>query len=104
MVFQKELANLMYGFGDDPNPLPESVECLEELLDWFVIDLSERAQSKATSQKLKTADFLAALEGDSKKLARGNCCFTRAHELLNLDKVLKQARSTFGDSVTDFAE
>jgi hypothetical protein len=37
---------------------------------------------------------LAALEAQPKKLAR-------AHELLNLDKVLKQARSTFGDSVID---
>jgi hypothetical protein len=32
------------------------------------------------------------LEDDPKKLAR-------AHELLSLDKELKQARATFGDSV-----
>ena len=97
LLFQKELSSLMYGFGDDLNPLPESVELLEELLDWFVIDLSKRALEKAVNLKLKTSDFLQALEGDGKKLAR-------AHELLNLDKVLKQARSTFGDAVTDFAD
>jgi transcription initiation factor TFIID subunit 13 len=94
-IFQKEISNLMYGFGDVPNPLPESVECLEELLDWFVLDLCERAQKRAATAKLKTSDFLLALEGDGKKLAR-------AHELLTLDKVLKQARSTFGDAVTEF--
>ncbi|KAJ3000883.1 hypothetical protein HDV02_002346 [Globomyces sp. JEL0801] len=53
----------MYGFGDHQNPLPESIE-----------------------------DFLKALEGDNKKIAR-------AHELLNLDKELKAARATFGDAV-----
>ncbi len=91
-IFAKELRALMYGFGDVQNPLSESIEVLDELLEWFIVDLSTRAQKKATSQKLKTTDFLTALEGDLKKVAR-------AHELLALDKELKQARATFGDTV-----
>ncbi|KAJ3325964.1 hypothetical protein HDV06_002349 [Boothiomyces sp. JEL0866] len=77
--FGKDIRALMYGFGDDPNPLPETIDC-------------EQAQKKSTTPKLKTSDFLAALENDPKKLAR-------AHELLNLDKELKLARATFGDAV-----
>ena len=84
----------MFGFGDVANPLPESVDLMDELLELFVQDLCSAAQKKAMANKLKTADFLAALETQPKKMAR-------AHELLNLDKVLKQARSTFGESVTE---
>ncbi|KAJ3277097.1 hypothetical protein HDV01_000149 [Terramyces sp. JEL0728] len=88
----KDIRALMYGFGDDPNPLPETMDVMDELLDWFITDLCEQAQKKSTTPKLKTSDFLAALENDPKKLAR-------AHELLNLDKELKLARATFGDAV-----
>jgi transcription initiation factor TFIID subunit 13 len=91
-IFSKDIRALMYGFGDDPNPLPESVEVLDELLEWFIIDLCENASKKCCTPKLKTSDFLTALEKDGKKLAR-------AHELLALDKELKQARATFGDTV-----
>ncbi|EGF80374.1 hypothetical protein BATDEDRAFT_7439, partial [Batrachochytrium dendrobatidis JAM81] len=85
--FEKEVRGLMYGFGDVPNPLPESVELMDELLVWFIHDLCETAQRKATG-KLKTSDYLGALAKDSKKLAR-------AHELLKLDKELKTARAAF---------
>ena len=37
--FEKEVRGLMYGFGDVPNPLPESVELMDELLVWFIHDL-----------------------------------------------------------------
>ncbi|KAL2919932.1 Transcription initiation factor TFIID subunit 13 [Polyrhizophydium stewartii] len=85
--FVKEVRSLMYGFGDVPNPLPESVELVDELLEWYMIDLCERSLKKATG-KLKTSDFLGALAKDPKKLAR-------AHELLKLDKELRQARAAF---------
>jgi transcription initiation factor TFIID subunit 13 len=91
-VFAKEIRALMYGFGDVANPLPESIEIMDELLEWFIVDLCEQAQKRSTSSKLKTTDFLLALEKDAKKSAR-------AHELLALDKELKQARATFGDTV-----
>lgn len=90
-VFGKEIRALMYGFGDHSNPLPESVAIMDELLEWFMVDLATRASAR-TCSKLKTSDFLAVLEKDEKK-------FARAHELLNLDKELKLARATFGDTV-----
>jgi transcription initiation factor TFIID subunit 13 len=82
----------MYGFGDVANPLQESADVVDELLEWFIKDLCENAAKKCCTPKLKTSDFLQALENDEKKLAR-------AHELLSLDKELKQARATFGDTV-----
>ncbi len=82
----------MYGFGDVQNPIPQTVDVMDELLEWFITDLCETAQKKAPTSKLKTADYLAALEGQPKKLAR-------AHELLSLDKELKLARSTFNENI-----
>ena len=91
LLFPKEVKSLMYGFGDSKDPLPESIEIMDEMLENFIVDLCERSL-KLSVGKIKTNDFLAQLEGDDKKLAR-------AHELLHLDKELKQARATFGDSV-----
>ena len=91
LLFPKEIKSLMFGFGDQINPLPESISLLDELLQEFMQDLCESAM-KFNNQKLKTNDFLQALERDEKKLSR-------AYELLSLDKELKMARATFGDSV-----
>uniref|UniRef100_A0ABL6V9H6 Transcription initiation factor TFIID subunit 13 n=1 Tax=Cannabis sativa TaxID=3483 RepID=A0ABL6V9H6_CANSA len=35
-VFQKELQHMMYGFGDDPNPLPESVALMEDIVVEYI--------------------------------------------------------------------
>eukprot|EP00842_Homolaphlyctis_polyrhiza_P000760 jgi/Hompol1/1685/HPOL_001417-RA len=85
--FAREVRGLMYGFGDVPNPLPESVDLVDELLEWYITDLCEKAAARAIG-KLKTSDFLAVLADDPKKLGR-------AHELLRLDKELKVARAAF---------
>lgn len=53
--FTKDVRALMYGFGDDVNPLNESVEVMEELLDWFILDLCDSASKKCPAPKLKTA-------------------------------------------------
>jgi transcription initiation factor TFIID subunit 13 len=86
--FQKEIRQLFYGFGDDINPLQESVEVMDEMLDWFIADLCKVAQRKSSTARVKTSDFLAALNQDPKKLGR-------AHELLHLDKELRTARAAF---------
>ncbi|KAG2588528.1 hypothetical protein PVAP13_5NG341500 [Panicum virgatum] len=38
-VFQKDLQHMMYGFGDDPNPLPETVALVEDIVVEYVTDL-----------------------------------------------------------------
>uniref|UniRef100_A0A1D1XKD5 Transcription initiation factor TFIID subunit 13 n=1 Tax=Anthurium amnicola TaxID=1678845 RepID=A0A1D1XKD5_9ARAE len=37
--FQKDLQHMMYGFGDDPNPLPETVALVEDIVVEYVTDL-----------------------------------------------------------------
>ncbi|KAI8907825.1 transcription initiation factor IID, 18kDa subunit [Gorgonomyces haynaldii] len=84
--FQREIRQLMYGFGDQQQPLQETVDIMDELLEWFIKDLADEALKHST--RVKTNDFLNALKDDPKKLAR-------AHELLTLDKELKLARAAF---------
>lgn len=106
---------LMFAYGDCANPLPESVNLMEELLADYLTQLSLQAARSAvlrpkklqrgrplasTAAKpegysiepgprlnVKTEDFLFALRHDPRKLAR-------AKELLCLAAEIKQARST----------
>ncbi|KAF6988452.1 hypothetical protein CFC21_005982, partial [Triticum aestivum] len=58
-VFQKDLQHMMYGFGDDPNPLPETVALVEDIVVEYVTDLVHKAQNVASKRgKLLTEDFL----------------------------------------------
>ncbi|VVA95995.1 unnamed protein product [Arabis nemorensis] len=38
-AFQKELQHMMYGFGDEPNPLPETVALVEDIVVEYVTNL-----------------------------------------------------------------
>nr|XP_048337332.1 transcription initiation factor TFIID subunit 13-like isoform X2 [Ziziphus jujuba var. spinosa] len=58
-VFQKELQHMMYGFGDDPNPLPESVALMEDIVVEYITDLVYKAQDIGSKRgKLSVEDFL----------------------------------------------
>ncbi|KAG0452775.1 hypothetical protein HPP92_025439 [Vanilla planifolia] len=58
-MFQKDLQHMMYGFGDDPNPLPETVALVEDIVVEYIIDLAHKAQEFASKRgKLLTEDFL----------------------------------------------
>ncbi|XP_042477949.1 transcription initiation factor TFIID subunit 13-like [Macadamia integrifolia] len=88
-VFQKDLQHMMYGFGDDPNPLPETVALLEDIVVEYVTDLVHKAQDIATKRgKLLTEDFLFLIRKDLPKLHR-------CTELLSMNEELKQARKAF---------
>ncbi|PAN30291.1 hypothetical protein PAHAL_5G342800 [Panicum hallii] len=88
-VFQKDLQHMMYGFGDDPNPLPETVALLEDIVVEYVTDLVHKAQNVASKRgKLLTEDFLYLIRKDLRKLHR-------ATELLSMNEELKQARKAF---------
>lgn len=88
-VFQKDLQHMMYGFGDDPNPLPETVALVEDIVVEYVTDLVHKAQNVASKRgKLLTEDFLYLIRKDMRKLHR-------ATELLSLNEELKQARKAF---------
>ncbi|ONK78726.1 uncharacterized protein A4U43_C02F21790 [Asparagus officinalis] len=88
-MFQKDLQHMMYGFGDDPNPLPETVALLEDIVVEYVTDLVHKAQDIATKRgKLLTEDFLYLVRKDTPKLHR-------CTELLSMNEELKQARKAF---------
>ncbi|XP_057483844.1 transcription initiation factor TFIID subunit 13-like isoform X3 [Actinidia eriantha] len=89
-VFQKDsVQHMMYGFGDDPNPLPESVTLVEDIVVEYVTDLVNKAQDVASKRgKLLTEDFLFLIRKDLPKL-------NRSTELLSMNEELKQARKAF---------
>jgi transcription initiation factor TFIID subunit 13 len=47
-LFAKDVKGLMYGFGDCPDPLPESILIVDELLESFIVDLCEKASKHST--------------------------------------------------------
>ncbi|XP_043721868.1 transcription initiation factor TFIID subunit 13-like isoform X2 [Telopea speciosissima] len=88
-VFQKDLQHMMFGFGDDPNPLPETVALVEEIAVEYITDMVLKAQETASKRgKLLTEDFLFLIRKDLPKL-------NRCTELLTMHEELKQARKAF---------
>ncbi|KMT09938.1 hypothetical protein BVRB_5g121550 [Beta vulgaris subsp. vulgaris] len=88
-VFQKDLQHMMYGYGDDQNPLPESVALVEDIVVEYVTDLVYKAQDVASKRgKLLTEDFMFLIRKDLPKL-------NRCTELLAMNEELKQARKAF---------
>ncbi|KAL7273690.1 Transcription initiation factor TFIID subunit 13 [Rhizina undulata] len=92
-LFVKELRSLMYAFGDDPEPLPESVSVLDEIVTEYIVDMchdAARMALQARRNKIKVDDFKFALRRDPKKLGR-------VEELLVMSKVIAEARKQFDD-------
>eukprot|EP00252_Welwitschia_mirabilis_P019743 TRINITY_DN4657_c0_g1_i4.p1 TRINITY_DN4657_c0_g1~~TRINITY_DN4657_c0_g1_i4.p1 ORF type:complete len:133 (-),score=42.32 TRINITY_DN4657_c0_g1_i4:48-446(-) len=88
-VFHKDLQHMMYGYGDDPNPLPESVALVEDIVIDYITDMVHKAQDVASRRgKLLTEDFLYLLRKDPPKL-------NRCTELLAMNEELKRARKAF---------
>ncbi|KAL9239748.1 hypothetical protein vseg_014041 [Gypsophila vaccaria] len=88
-VFQKDLQHMMYGYGDDRNPLPETVALVEDIVIEYVTDMVHKSQDFASKRgKLLTEDFLFLIRKDMPKL-------NRCTELLAMNEELKQARKAF---------
>ncbi|CAH8283644.1 unnamed protein product [Eruca vesicaria subsp. sativa] len=88
-LFQKELQHMMYGFGDEQNPLPEIVALVEDIVVEYVTDLTHKAQEIGSKRgRLLVDDFLYLIRKDLPKL-------NRCRELLAMQEELKQARKAF---------
>ncbi|GAA6028375.1 hypothetical protein JCM8097_007001 [Rhodosporidiobolus ruineniae] len=95
-LFAKDLAPMMYGFGDD-NPAPDTINVMEELVIEHITDICTQAHQISTNRgKVKVDDFRFALRRDPKKLAR-------LDELLFMQEEIARARRGFEDP-TMFAE
>ncbi|KAL6515933.1 Transcription initiation factor TFIID subunit 13 [Orobanche gracilis] len=89
-MFQKEW-RMMYGFGDDPNPLPETLSLVEDIVVEYVTEMVHKAQDIATERgKLLTDDFLFLIRKDLPKLRR-------CTELLSMNEEIKLAKKNFDE-------
>lgn len=82
---------MLYAFGDSPEPLPETLRVLDELVTDFIIELchqAARAAAVSRRQKVKVEDIKWAIRTDELMLGR-------VRELFGMDKTLKEARKQF---------
>ncbi|SCW00241.1 LAFE_0B12552g1_1 [Lachancea fermentati] len=93
-LFSKDVSSLMYAYGDVPQPLPESVQCLDELVSSYLVDICMEAFRTAQTvrrNKIKVEDFKFVLRRDSVKLGR-------AEELIKLSRIITDAKKLFKNS------
>lgn len=82
---------MLYAYGDDKEPLDETVRVLDEIVTDFIIETAHTAHKAAEysgRQKIKNDDFMFAIRKD--EFATG-----RVRELQVLDKKIKEGRKQF---------
>ncbi|KAG0379333.1 hypothetical protein BGX24_000824 [Mortierella sp. AD032] len=85
-VFGKELKQLMYGFGDVPNPANDAIGVLEDMLIEYLTDTCTQAAAVADKRgKVNVEDFKFVLRKDAKKRAR-------VDELLYMNEDIRRAK------------
>ncbi|KAJ2160862.1 hypothetical protein GGF46_001919 [Coemansia sp. RSA 552] len=88
-LFSRELATLMYGFGDVSQPRSDSVDVMEDILiDYINTTCVQAAKVAGRRNKVTVDDFKFVLRKDPKKLAR-------VEELIAMNKEIETARSLF---------
>jgi transcription initiation factor TFIID subunit 13 len=88
-AFARDLAYMMYGFGDAKEPDPESIELMEEMLVDYLENVAHRSMDVASRRgRMQTEDLLYVIRNDRKK-------FARVDELLEMNAKLKEARRNF---------
>lgn len=93
--FQKDLPQMLYGFGDVRTPLPQTVQVMEDLVVDYVTQILRKASAAAEERarstrsggtsRIKERDLLFVLRKDRKRLHR-------VLELLEVFEEQKQAR------------
>ncbi|OAQ32644.1 transcription initiation factor IID, 18 kDa subunit, partial [Linnemannia elongata AG-77] len=77
---------LMYGFGDVPNPANDAVGVLEDMLIEYLTDTCTQAAAVADKRgKVNVEDFKFVLRKDAKKRAR-------VDELLYMNEDIRRAK------------
>lgn len=69
----KDLSALLSAFGDDFDPLPETIKVLDEVVTDYIIETCHAAAQSASyshRQKIKVDDFKFVLRRDPVKLGR----------------------------------
>ncbi|KAF9160917.1 hypothetical protein DFQ27_002296 [Actinomortierella ambigua] len=85
-VFSKELKQLMYGFGDVPNPSADAVGVMEDMLIEYLTDVCHQASAVSDKRgRVNVEDFKFVLRKDAKKRAR-------IEELLYMNEDIRRAK------------
>ena len=82
---------MLYAYGDDKDPLDETVRVLDEIVTDYIIETAHTANKAAEysgRQKIKNDDFMFAIRKD--EFATG-----RVRELHLMEKRLKEQRKQF---------
>eukprot|EP00003_Mantamonas_plastica_P026431 TRINITY_DN5401_c0_g5_i1.p1 TRINITY_DN5401_c0_g5~~TRINITY_DN5401_c0_g5_i1.p1 ORF type:complete len:409 (+),score=161.64 TRINITY_DN5401_c0_g5_i1:35-1228(+) len=87
--FASDIHMMMYGFGDVPNPLPESVSLMEDIALDYMRDLTMKAYNVGKKRRrFQFEDALFVLRKDGKK-------DRRARQLLVLNEEIKKTRKLY---------
>jgi len=80
---------MLYAFGDVPEPLPETVALMGDIVTEYLIDICHQAAAVSGNRaKIKVDDFKFVLRKDRPKLGR-------IQELLHMQKVIADARKQY---------
>lgn len=93
-LFNKDVSSLLYAYGDVPQPLQATVQCLDELVSGYLVDVCTNAFHTAQNSqrnKLRLEDFKFALRKDPIKLGR-------AEELIATNKLITEAKKQFNET------
>eukprot|EP00850_Spirogloea_muscicola_P005087 SM000023S07543 [mRNA] locus=s23:21999:22890:- [translate_table: standard] len=91
---------MMYGFGDDPDPAPETVELVEDILVECITEMIHKAQELGSRRgKMATEDILFLI-----RKADGCVDHRELHLWLAMNEELKKARKAFEVDEESLAE
>lgn len=80
---------MMYGFGDDENPLDETAMLLEDMVFEYVERLAVKIQALSPNKsKMRKEDILFFIKNDRRR-------YVRIKELIYSDNIAKKANETF---------
>jgi len=93
-AFNTSLSKMMYGGGDDENPLPQSVQLMEYIITDFIQSFCIEAQSLSDKNEraIRVEDFLFLIRKDINK-------YKRVSELLEFFSDLKELRKDDFESI-----
>uniref|UniRef100_A0AC35U117 Transcription initiation factor TFIID subunit 13 n=1 Tax=Rhabditophanes sp. KR3021 TaxID=114890 RepID=A0AC35U117_9BILA len=84
-IFRKELADMLYGFGDVKVPFDETVDLLEVMVQNYIRDISLAAMNVGKQGKIGLEDIHYLIGRDTDK-------YDRVKELLQANQKLKIAK------------
>ncbi|GAM21007.1 hypothetical protein SAMD00019534_041820 [Acytostelium subglobosum LB1] len=91
-IFAREIKQMMYGFGDVREPLPDSVDLMEDIVTEYIQEMTSKAgQVSSRRGRFQTEDLVFLVRKDAKK-------YHRVIELLRMNEELKKAKRAFDDT------